>query len=110
MIQVIIFIIKLIFSVAYMLSSLYWFGLYSRGDQIFRALNAYLAAIFIYCFLWKFWLLRSVDAVHSVHCSFHCCVLSECVMKTFCLFSLRNGLNGILKQIPDPVEWRHPEQ
>eukprot|EP01083_Nonionella_stella_P015277 42748_1 len=57
-IQSILFIIKLIFGVFTMASSVHIFGQNTLEDDIVRAINAYLAAFFLYCFVWRFWLLR----------------------------------------------------
>jgi len=57
-IQSILLICKLVFGVFASVSSIWLFGHGSWQDNIVRAINAYLAAFFLYCFVWKFWLLR----------------------------------------------------
>ena len=57
-IQSILFILKLLYGIFTAASSVYIFGHNTTADFIIRAVNAYLAAFFLYCFVWKFWLLR----------------------------------------------------
>ena len=59
-IQYVIFICKLIFGVFAMASSFIIFDRFSIEDKLIHSVNAYLAAFFLYCFVWKFWLLRYV--------------------------------------------------
>ena len=65
-IQAVIFIIKLIFDGV--VGLLYWYGIYewdTTTDKVLTAINAYLAAFWLYGFVWKFWLLHFNIHLHS---------------------------------------------
>lgn len=65
-IQCEIFIFKLIFNTAQGMTYMYdMYGHDSLTNRILTAINAYIAAFFLYCFVWKFWLLRFNIKLHS---------------------------------------------
>ena len=55
--QSVLFIVKLIYQVFATISAMFLYGHRSQSDDIVRALDAYIAALFLYCFVWKFHLL-----------------------------------------------------
>ena len=56
-IQCLLLMLKLLFQVFATASAVYLFGHNSLEDDIVKSVDAYLAALFLYCFVWKFWLL-----------------------------------------------------
>ena len=61
-----IYVIKLFIHTAWGMTYLY--GLYGADsiiEKIIIAVDAYVAAFFLYCFVWKFWLLRYSILLHS---------------------------------------------
>eukprot|EP01083_Nonionella_stella_P056786 149345_1 len=58
MIQCGLFIVKLLYDSFYMLVTAVVLDYHSTERKVLATINAYLAAFFLYSFVWKFWLLR----------------------------------------------------